>query len=518
MIREHINPSRLYLLMGAIMLSIFMAALDQTIVATALPDILKSLGGFNLLTWVYASYILTSTIVILIAGRLSDIYGRKILYLIGIAIFVLGSILSGLSGSILQLIIFRAIQGIGAGAMTSIAFASVGDLFTPRERGKWQGLFSSMFAIASVVGPLIGGYLTEHVSWHWIFYINVPIGIVAFLLIANEYPHIVIHKDESVDYLGITLFTILTTALVSAFIFGGTTFAWNSFQEIGLFALFVIFLTVFIISQIKRVHPLLPTYLFSDKNFVIVIVLAFISSFAMYGAIVFLPIYFQYIRGLSPTISGLYLTPMTIGIVIASITSGIIMSKTGKYKFMLYIGIVVASVGIYMLSHITVSSGMLGTVVSMLITGLGLGIFFPVLNIVAQNAFPVAQIGVVTGTLQLFRTIASAIGLSIMGSFMNNFFISALVKNKPSGLPAFLSSAYNGLKNSFSSATGNFSNVNLSGVPAAFHNFVVEITNAVYTSLTSAISHIMLFSSIIIIVSIIFIFFLKEVPLRTTND
>ena len=520
MIRDHINTGRLVFLMSAILITIFMAALDQSVVATALPTILRDLGGFSLLTWVYAAYILTSTIAILIFGRLSDMYGRKIFYLLGIGIFVLGSALSGLSSNIVELIFFRAFQGIGGGAITSLAFASVGDLFSPRERGKWQGIISSMWGIASVLGPVVGGYITDNISWQWIFYINVPIGIIAFILLLSEYPNIKPLKNVHIDYTGIILFTIFTTALVSAFIFGGTILAWTSFTEILLFIVFAVFLIIFIIHQykIRNKWPLLPLMLFKNKNFVYINIIAFFSSFAMFGGIVFLPIYFQYVRGVSPTMSGLYLVSMTFGLMLTSIVGGFLMSKYGKYKYLIIIGVLSATLGLYLLSFITVNISFTVLLIFLFITGFGLGLLMPTLTIVAQNSFPVDKVGITTGTVQLFRSIAGAIGLGIMGALMNNIFISRLSKNKPHDLPSLLNTKYNAIKTSFSSTSGNVVNFNMKAIPKSLEKYVLQIIHAVYLSMTQSIGSVMYFASILIGITIIIVILLKEVPLRLRNN
>ncbi len=518
MMKDHIKPGRLAFLMIAILLSMFMSSLDQTIVATALPTILKDLGGFNLLTWVYASYILTSTISILVVGRLSDLYGRKLFYLIGITIFVVGSALSGLSHNIIQLIIFRAVQGIGGGALTSLAFASVGDLFTPRERGKWQGIISSSFGIAAVVGPLIGGYLTTAISWNWIFYVNVPIGILAFFLIATEYPVIKMDKKEKIDYSGILFFSIFTVALISALIFGGSLFPWNSYQEYSLLVTFIIFLIIFIWRQKSITYPLLPLSLFKNKSFIYINIVAFLTSFSFLGAIVFLPIYFQYVRGISPTVSGLYLVSLVAGLITTSIVGGQLLTKFGKYKLMILLGIIFASFGFFLISTIKYNTNLFDLNVYMFITGAGLGVLLPVLTIVAQNFFNSSEVGVVTGTLQFFRNIAGAIGLAAMGAVLNNTLISRISANKPGNLPLVLSSKYDTIKNSFNSTSSSFStDISTKNIPSFLIKYVNEITHAIYVSLTESISYIMIFAAAILLVSIIFAFFIKEIPLRTSH-
>ncbi len=519
MMNDHVKPGRLKFLMAAILISMFMSALDQTIVSTALPTILKDLGGFNLLSWIYAAYILTSTISILVVGRLSDIYGRKLFYLWGIGIFVFGSILSGLSQNITELIIFRAIQGIGGGALTSLAFASIGDLFSPRERGKWQGIISSSFGVASVIGPLIGGYLTESISWHWIFYINVPIGILAFILILREYPLIKTHKEETVDYPGIALFSIFTTALIAALIFGGSLIAWNSIQEFLLIGTFIVFLIIFIIYQMKAKYPLLPLHLFKNRSFIYINIVAFLTSFGFLGGIVYLPIYFQYVRGASPTTSGLYLISLISGLILTAIGAGMLLTKYGKYKYLIVSSVLITSVGFFLLSTLKVNTNIYLMMVHMFITGVGLGVLLPILTIVAQNFFPVQEIGVVTGTLQFFRNVASAVGLAAMGTILNNTLISRLASNKPKNLPIAFSKKYDTIEHSFSSSNTSFSST-ISGaknIPTYLLKYVHEISHAVYLSLTQSISYVLLFAAIVVAIALVFVILIKEIPLRSDN-
>ena len=517
--QQHIKPGRLKFLMAAILISIFMSALDQTIVATALPTILNDLGGFNVLAWIYASYILTSTISILVVGRLSDIYGRKVFYLYGIAIFVIGSMLSGTSHTITQLIIYRAFQGIGGGALISLAFASIGDLFTPRERGKWQGIIASSFGIASVVGPLIGGYLTSAFSWQWIFYINVPVGILAFFLIYTEYPVIRLNKKEKIDYIGIVLFSIFIVALISALIFGGSLFAWTSIQEYILIAIFVVFLTIFIVFESKNKSPLLPLHLFKNKSFIFVNIVAFLTSFGFLGGVVYLPIYFQYVRGVSPTLSGVYLLSLVIGLIITSIGGGLLLTKFGKYKMLILVATVVAGIGFLLLSTVTVNINIYLYSLYMFITGLGLGVLLPILTIVAQNFFNASDVGLVTGTIQFFRNIAGAVGLAAMGTILNNTLVANFNSNKPKNLPAVFSHKYEAIKKSFSSSSESFSTSvsRPKNLPSYLLKYVNEITAAILKSLTSSIGSILLFSGIVVLIAVFFVIFIKQIPLRTTD-
>ncbi|MFA5801320.1 MAG: MDR family MFS transporter [Thermoleophilia bacterium] len=414
------HKSRAIAMVG-VMLAIFLAALDQTIVATAMPQIVKEFQGLEHLSWVFSAYMLASTVTIPIYGKLSDIYGRRIFFVAGILIFMAGSIMSGQSQSMLQLILFRAFQGIGGGAIMVNAIAIIGDLFTPAERGRWQGLIGGVFGIASVAGPLVGGWLTDSFSWRWIFYINVPFGILALAVLLIALPKIkTAAVRRSIDFPGATTLGLALIALLLAFVWGGSQYTWGSVQIIGLFGATALLLALFALIEGRAADPVLPLGLFANRGLNVSVIVTFLTSFGMFGAIAFVPLYAQSVVGFSATNSGLVLAPLSVGIIISSGIVGQVISRTGKYKLSSIIGLAIAIVGMYLFSRLAVDTSKLALVRDMVILGLGIGVSFPIYTIVVQSSFDRSKLGIATATIQLFRSIGSTVGVAIMGSMMNN--------------------------------------------------------------------------------------------------
>lgn len=414
------HKSKVIAMIG-VMLAIFLAALDQTIVATAMPQIVQEFQGLEHLSWVFSAYMLASTVTIPIYGKLSDIYGRRIFFVIGIVIFMAGSMMSGQSQSMTQLILFRAFQGIGAGAIMVNAIAVIGDLFTPAERGRWQGLIGGVFGIASVIGPLVGGWLTDSFTWRWIFYINVPFGILALTVLMLALPKIKPEADRHpIDYLGAATLGAALVTLLLAFVWGGSQYAWGSTEIIGLFTATAVLLAIFALAESRAADPVLPLELFRNRGVNVSVIVTFLTSFGMFGAIAFVPLYAQSVVGFSATNSGLVLAPLSVGIIISSAIVGQIISRTGKYKVSSIIGLAIAVFGMYLFSTLSVDTTKLELVRDMVVLGLGIGVSFPIYTIVVQSAVDRSSLGVATAALQLFRSIGSTVGVAIMGSVMNN--------------------------------------------------------------------------------------------------
>jgi EmrB/QacA subfamily drug resistance transporter len=417
----HIAKRQKITVLISIMLAMFLAALDQTIVATAIPRIVQELKGLEHLSWVFTSYMLASTVIVPIYGKLSDLYGRKNFILSAIGIFIIGSILSGLSQSMAQLIIFRAIQGIGAGAIFANAFAIIGDLFPPAERGKWQGLFGGVFALSSIIGPSLGGFLTDNVSWRWNFFINLPIGILALCAIWFLLPHIIPQrKEKTIDYAGAGFLTSGLIAFLLGCVWGGSQYPWGSAPIIGLFTAAVISFLSFGLIEQKAKDPILPLSLFKNAIFTISMLIVLLTGMSMFGVILYIPLFSQLVLGASATHSGTILTPFMLGVVTASIVIGQLVSRTGKYKWFAVAGLGSATVGIYLLSKMTVMTGQTDLLIKMIATGMGIGVTFPIFTVVVQNAFEHSKLGVVTASTQLFRSIGGTIGTAILGSTLNN--------------------------------------------------------------------------------------------------
>lgn len=419
---ENITKKQKVSIMIGVILAMFLSALDQTIVATAMPKIAQDLHGFEHLSWLFTSYMLASTIAVPLYGKLSDVYGRKYFYLGGIILFLIGSMLSGLSHTMTELIIFRAIQGLGAGAIMVNSFAIIGDLFPPAERGKWQGVIGGVFGLASVVGPLLGGWLTDQISWHWIFYVNLPVGCIAIPFILKRFPHVVPHREEKpkIDIAGALVLAIALIALLLGCVWGGVEYAWNSAQIIGLFATATIALSLFIWIESKAKEPIIPLSLFTVKSFTVSVMVTFFVGMGMFGAISYIPLFAQTVIGVTATYSGLILTPMMGGMIFASALSGQIISRTGKYKALAVLGMAINVIAMYLLSHMSPSTTHGNLVFNMVVLGLGMGISMPLYNVVVQSSFPQKMLGVVTASTQLFRSVGGTVGVALLGTVLNN--------------------------------------------------------------------------------------------------
>src|SRR5215475_8491408 len=420
-------PRARFAVLGAVLLVLFLSSLDQTIVGTALPRIVTELHGDNLYTWVVTSYLLTSTVMVPVYGKLSDVYGRRPMLLIGVTIFLIGSALLGLSQSMGQLIVFRGVQGLGAGALFPISLAIIGDLFSPRERGRYQGLFGAVFGLSFILGPFIGGFLTDNVSWHWVFYVNLPVGIVALAVVAFVMPNLgtTTASARDLDYLGIAL---LTAALVPLLIGltdkgqnapDGRPYAWLSPQVGGLILVAVVLLAVFIFVDSRAKEPVIPLDLFKDRTTAAILSAVFFFGFGMFTAIIYLPRFYQSVRGVSATQSGYEIWPLLVGLIGASMVGGLIITRTGKYKKMMLASIVVLVVGAYLMTSLQPDASSVVIWAWMLLLGVGIGPSMAGYTTVMQSAVPMSRLGVATSTLTLLRQIGGSVSLAIAGTLNN---------------------------------------------------------------------------------------------------
>jgi EmrB/QacA subfamily drug resistance transporter len=448
---------RTFTLVG-IMVALLLGALDQTIVATAMPKILQDLNGLNLYTWVVTAYLLASTSMIPIYGKISDLYGRKVVVLAGVILFLVGSVLSGQSRSMIELIAFRALQGLGSAGIFSTAFTVIADIFSPAERGKYQGLFGAVFGIASVIGPWLGGFLTDNISWRWVFYVNLPVGLVALLFIIFQMPPLKPKMDRkvSIDWWGSAALLLGIVPILLALTLGGQEFPWGSWQVIGLFGLGAVGVLAFILVERRAKEPILPFDLFQNRTYVIGNAAALlIAGVAFFGAIVFLPIYMVMVVGVTASAAGLTIMPLTLGLVVSSFISGQLVSRLGKYKLLLLLGSAIVFVGYLLMLGLTVDTTQAQVTWRMIVLGMGIGPALPIYTLAVQNAVNPREIGAATGSSQFFRQIGSTVGVAVFGTIL----ATVLAAQLPTYMPAEMRGA-----GSMSVSMGQLESGNLSSV------------------------------------------------------
>lgn len=415
-----IDRTRVRAVFAGLMLALLLASLDQTIVATALPTIVADLGGLEHISWVTTAYLLASTASTPLYGKLGDLYGRKRVFQVAIVIFLVGSALCGLSQSMLELILFRALQGLGGGGLIVGAQAIIGDVVSPRERGRYQGIFGAVFGVSSVAGPLLGGFFVEHLSWQWIFYVNLPIGAVALAVIAAVLPASVTRRSHSIDWLGTALMASGVTCLILFLSLGGSSQAWDSPQSIALAVGGVVLTVLFILAERRAAEPILPLKLFSNRVFAVASAIGFVVGFGLFGAVTFLPLFLQIVNGASATASGLELVPLMVGVLTTSIASGQVIARTGRYKPFPIAGTAIAACGFALLATMDPSTTTVQRSFYMLVLGLGLGMTMQVLVLAVQNAVDYRDLGVATSGATFFRSIGGSFGVAIFGAIFSN--------------------------------------------------------------------------------------------------
>ena len=425
---------RIGVVFTGLVLVMLLAALDSTIVATALPTIVGELGGLEKLSWVVTSYLLAQTVVTPLYGKLGDLYGRKGVLQTAVVIFLVGSALCGLSHSMLQLIAFRVIQGLGGGGLMVTAMAVVGDIVPPRDRGRYQGIFGAVFGLASIAGPLLGGYFTTHWTWRWIFYINLPLGILALVVIAATLPSRADRQQHAIDYAGAVLLAIALSAIILVTDLGGTTYPWTSPVVLGTAAVGLVALVLFLVVEQRAAEPILPLHLFRNAAFSVTSVVALIVGFAMFGSITYLPLFFQVVKGASPTESGLEMLPMMGGMLTSSIVSGQLISRTGRYKIFPVIGTGVMTLSLFLLSQLPVGASMARILATLLLLGLGMGLVMQVLVIAVQNAVDYRDLGVATSGNTLFRSVGGSVGTAVLGAVFASRLAGELARTTPAGV------------------------------------------------------------------------------------
>ncbi len=516
-------PTRqVVLTMVGVMLAMFLGSLDQTVVGTAMPRIIADLGGFDRYTWVTTAYLVTSTAVTPVVGRLTDMYGRKWFYIGGIVVFLIGSALSGISSSMTQLILFRGFQGIGAGVMIANAFITISDLFPPSERGKYQGFVAGVFGISSVIGPALGGFLTDNLSWHWVFFVNLPIGIPVVLVFLFFFPHLKpAMRSHRIDYLGVITLVLAVVPLLLALSWAGSQHPWGSAQVLGPIAFSLLMTAAFVYREQKAPEPIIPLSLFKNSIISLSMVVVFLTGFAMFGGIIFVPLFFQGVLGATATASGSFITPMSLGVVFGGIVSGQLLSRTGgHYRTQGVIGLSIVVVALFMLSRMTPQTRYGEAVLFIVIMGFGIGTTFPLFTIAVQNAVSRQYLGVVTSTTQFFRSIGGTIGLAIFGSVMTNRFASDLASTVPQQVQDALGPAgFSGLAHNPQALVNPAAQQQLAsqfgqaaGTDGA--GLLVQLLTALKLSLSHAIAEVFLLSTALMVAALIATAFIREIKLQ----
>jgi EmrB/QacA subfamily drug resistance transporter len=495
---------QILVIMSGLMMGMFLAALDQTIVSTALPTIVGDFHHSDLLSWVITAYLLASTASTPIWGKAGDLYGRKRVFQLAILLFLIASALCGLSRNIFELIAFRGLQGVGGGGLLSLAFAIIGDVIPPRERGRYQGYFGAVFGVSSVVGPLAGGFAVDHLTWRYIFYVNLPLGIAA-LMVTNRVLRLPVRKREvKIDWPGAILLVAGVSCLLLATQLGGNTYRWASGQIIGLFVLGALVLAGFALREAVAPEPILPLGLFRLRIFTVSNIIAFVSGVAMFGALAFLPQYLQLVHGVSATESGLLLLPLLVGLLGMSISSGIYISRTGRYRWFPLAGTIIVTIGLALLSRLGAHTSLTIVSLDILVFGIGLGLFMQVLTLVVQNAVPMKELGVATSSVTFFRSMGGAIGASALGAVLTAGIRAELPRYLP---PAALAVA----GNKVGTIIGSPAQLDaLKRTHPAVHEGIIQ-------AYSHAIDRLFVVAVPVSLLSVIVALFINQVRLRTSN-
>jgi EmrB/QacA subfamily drug resistance transporter len=484
---------RLRVIFSALLLVLLLASLDQTIVSTALPTIVGDLGGIQHLSWVVTAYLLAATISGPLYGKLGDLYGRKVVLQTAIAIFLVGSALCGLSQNMTELIAFRALQGLGGGGLIVTTLAVIGDVVPPRERGRYQGFFGAVFGVSTIIGPLLGGFFVDNLSWRWIFYVNLPIGVLAFAVIGAVFHAASERREHSVDYLGAALLAAGLAGVVLYTSLGGTTYPWGSPALIALLVAGTLSLLAFLLVESRVPEPILPLVLFKNRVFAVTSAVGFIIGLALFGAVTYLPIYLQLAKAKSPTVSGLLLTPMMGGLLVTSILSGQLISRFGRYRPFPIAGTAVTACGLALLSRLDLGTSIWTVGLYMLVLGLGLGLVMQVLVLAAQNAVPYEYLGVATSSSTMFRQIGGSVGVSIFGAIFANQLARHLEGKLPPGVAPPKTAS-----------------------PELVKHLAPPVRHAYIEAVTLSLHPLFLTAAAITVLAFVLTWFLREVPLRAT--
>jgi len=511
--------------MGGVMLAIFLASLDQTIVATAIPRIVTDLGGFDRFAWVTTAYLVASTAVIPIVGKLSDMYGRKIFFIGGIFTFVIGSVLAGISQDMNQLIAFRAVQGVGGGVVMASSFISIGDLFPPAERGKYMGFIAGIFALSSLVGPVVGGFLTDALSWRWVFYINVPLGLPIAIAFIKVFPNPRAKSDaRGIDYPGIVLLLMAIVPLMLGLSWGGSQYDWSSPQVAGVLTLAAASAIAFIFVEMRAAEPIMPLHIYRDPIISVALLASLLLGVSMFAGSVFMPLYFQGALGESATNSGSFLTPMMLGTVVGATLVGQLMSRTGgHYRVLGMASVALMAGGLYMMTRIDINTARGLVIGSMVLTGFGMGGTFPAYNIAIQNAVSYRNLGVATSAAQFIRAIGASAGLAVLGSLLTTRFAAGVDSAVPEDILAKVpTDILDGLKANPDALVNEEQIADLTSRLAEIGPDTAAATQPLLAgmraALASSIGDVFLVALIVSVVALVVTVFLREIPLKSVKN
>lgn len=512
---NQIVGARKWWALATVMLTMFFSSMDQTVVSTAIPTIIGDLQGFSLYAWVFSAYMMASAVTIPIYGKLSDVFGRRPFYLLGLTLFAVGSAVSGLAQTMPELIIARAFQGLGAGAMMSMPRATIGDIFDPKERGKWMGLIGAVFGVSSIIGPTLGGWITDTFSWHWVFYINLPFAALAIIGVFYALPKVRTEHQAKIDWLGSFLLVIGLLPILLGFTWAGAKYAWQSPLIIGLFVAGLVILTIFVLVERRVSDPIIAPALFKNRIFSTSLILGIFVSMAMFSSLFFLPLYVQGVVGLNAQHSGWVMSPMMVSFIGGSVLSGIYMSRTGKYRGMAILSSAVIVVGSFLLTRMDINTGFGMVVLNMIVLGLGIGSLMPMLNVAVQNAFPYKMMGTVNSTQQFVASLGGVIASPIFGSILTESFQHKLANVMPASL-----SQVKGLvaKLDPQALLTHQAQVALAAqftqFGAAGQAMYLDLLNAVKISLTTGITRLFEVGLVFSVLCLIGTFFLPEVRLK----
>lgn len=521
---NQITGDRRWIALAAVMIAMFFSSLDQTVVSTAMPVIISDLKGFNLYAWVFTGYILASSVTVPLYGRLSDTYGRKPFYIFGFGVFMLGSAFSGQAHTIGMLIAARTVQGIGAGAMMSMPRATIGDIFNPRERGRWMGLIMGVFGLATIIGPTVGGWITDTFSWRWVFYINLPVAIVALIMVIYALPTVRTETRHHIDWLGsVTLAAFLVPALLGV-TWGGSRYAWGSWQEIALFAFAAVMLVLFLFNERRAEEPVIALSIFANRTFSSSMGVSLMVTMGMFSVMLFLPIYVQGVLGMSAQNSGYVMTPMMLSFIVASIIGGQLITRTGRYKALILIGGAFMVAGALLLTRLSVQSTWPDVIRDMVVMGLGIGSLMPAMSTIVQNLFPYKIMGTVNATQQMANSLGGAIASPILGTVLTGAFARELPRDLPANLarmmrhlPASQRAALKDPQGVISKAGQAALKQKFQGLGPQGHALYQSFLHAVRMALTTSIRELFWTAVIFSALALLFSFLIQEVRLKQAD-